>query len=627
MCGIAGYIGFKSNDQKALNISIRSAIRYRGLDGEGEWNDLNGSVQLFHSRLSILDIEGSPQPMMDESERYIIVFNGEIYNYLELKQAYQKAGAHFQTHGDTEVILEGYKLKGAKVCNDLNGMFAFAIWDKVERRLFLARDRLGKKPLYWANLNGAFFFSSSLDAFSQVPGWTGKLSLLNLDLYAAIGDYFPGETAFRQAYALPPATYATVEYDSDRIPHPYSYWSLDFSHKFAGTLDEATDEFEELITHATEIRLRADVPVALTFSGGVDSGIIAAVAKHRLGKSLSCWTIDYHTEEDQSEETLIAKAVAEHFGLDWHYRNFDYHHDLLPALRDALRMVDQPCRHIALSYSRRLYAAIRPAAKVVLSGNGADELFLGYSGNENLVSQDRTVRHPHWRSFVRRFLPNSLAHRFARSRELAGYQIAYIKANLGNYPDEDDPEVKVKVISNRIMQSNATSYADLYTLMALSHYTSDPNFRIPDIAGLAEQVEVRSPFLDYRVVEFAARLPTHFKIGDPESARENKLILKRYYQRYVSDEVAWATKKGMGSNLRYDDTLVNDPKLLMLYEQLIAKIKAAGLSSEKYEQGWQEFLRDKRKGIRYPSSAGVMSTGLMLGLWLERGSSTEVSAR
>jgi asparagine synthase (glutamine-hydrolysing) len=617
MCGIAGYLGCTVADSDRLNAAMRVAIRYRGLDGEGEWRS-PGEVQLFHSRLSILDLEGGAQPMIDGSGRYVIVFNGEIYNYLELKQAYSKAGAQFRTNSDTEVILEGYKLKGAAVCRELNGMFAFAIWDKVERRLFLARDRLGKKPLYWTHIGGAFFFGSSLDAFHGIPGWTAQLSLLNLDAYAAIGNFLPGETAFRLGYALPPASHAIVDYAGDRRPRIETYWRLDFSRKFSGTLDEAIDEFEDLITDATAIRLRADVPVALTFSGGVDSGIIAAVTKVRLGQSLSCWTIDYHTDDDQSQETLIARAVAEHLGLEWHHRNFDYHRDLLPALRDALRMVDQPCRHIALSYSRRLYAAIRPAAKVVLSGNGADELFLGYAGNENLAAQDGQRHEAPWRTFLRRALPKRLGQRFARTKELADYQAAYVRANLGKYRDEDDPEAKVQAIRQGIVESNVASHADLYTYMALSHYTSDANFRIPDIAGLAEQVEVRSPFLDYRLVEFAARLPTPFKIGSHDRPDNNKLLLKHYYRRYVPEEVAWAAKKGMGENLRYDRTLATDPALVALYERLLGSIAAAGLPEGAYRKGWQEFLRDKREGVRYPPSAGVMSTGLMLGLWLER---------
>jgi asparagine synthase (glutamine-hydrolysing) len=590
---------------------MRAAIRYRGRDSEGEWVS-PGEVALFHSRLSILDIEGGAQPMVDTSGRYVIVFNGEIYNYLELRRAYEVGGARFRTNSDTEVVLEGFKRKGLDVCRDLNGMFAFAIWDTRERRLFLARDRLGKKPLYWTVLSGVFFFASSLDAFRHISGWTSELSRLDLDAYSAVGDFLPGRTAFKQGRSLPPASYATVDLEGEREPRVEVYWRMDFSRKFEGSFEEATDAFEELIADATAIRLRADVPIALTFSGGVDSGIIAAVARRRLNVSLSCWTIDYHTDDDPSEETQIADRVACHLGLEWHYQHFDYHNDLVSSLREVLGRVDQPCRHIAISYSDRLYSAIRPKATVVLSGNGADELFLGYTGNETLAAQE-VARRP---SLLARMLPSSLAEA-RRSRELADYQSAYVRANLGTYPGEDEPEIGVRAIGDGILESNVSSFTDLYTYMALRHYTSDANFRIPDIAGLAEQVEVRSPFLDHRIVEFAAGLPLGFKIGDPRDPNCNKWLLKHYYARHVPDEVAWTRKKGMGENLRYDRTLATDPELLQLYAHLLDRIADAGLAERRYREAWEDFKRDKRSGVHYPASAGVMATGLMLGLWLE----------
>ncbi len=610
MCGIAGYVGAVKGDLLDLEAAMRSSIRYRGRDGEGAWT-APGEAAVFHSRLSILDISGGAQPMSDRSDRFICVFNGEIYNFLELRNEYEARGAQFKTNSDTEVILEGFKLKAEKVCDDLNGMFSFAIWDKMERRLFLARDRLGKKPLYWTSLNGVFYFASSLDAFRCLPDWTNKLSRLDLDSYGAIGDFLPGRTAFIQGRALPPGTHATVDLASDGLPRVETYWRMDFSRKFAGTLDEATDAFETLIVNATAIRLRADVPVALTFSGGVDSGIIAAICQQELRYQIPCWTIDYHTAEDPSEEALIAEQVARHLGLEWHFQNFDYHTDLIPSLRDAFAFVDQPSGHAALGYSRSLYAAIHKTAKVVISGNGADELFLGYSGNENLAVVEQK---PGWRDKIRGILSLGAD----RAHELAKYQAAYILANLGSYSGEDDPEVGTAAICEGIVAANVTSRADLYTYMALRHYTMDSNFRTSDIAGMAEQVEVRSPFLDYRMVEFAASLPTQFKIGSPNDASANKFILKRYYNRYVPDNIAWATKKGMGANLRYDRTLADAPELLALYEKILGRISDAGMPTESYRKAWQDYVREKRAGVQYPSSAGKMMTGLLLGLWLDR---------
>jgi asparagine synthase (glutamine-hydrolysing) len=619
MCGIAGYVGHIGNGQRPEDQAMRGAIHYRGRDGEGEWTCQSMHARLFHSRLSIIDLESGAQPMTDLSGRYVIVFNGEIYNYLELRKSYAAAGASFRTNSDTEVILEGFKLKGEAVCQDLNGMFAFAIWDIREKKLFLARDRLGKKPLYWTSLGGRFYFASSLDAFRAITGWTGELSRLNLDAYGALGSYLPGETAFRQARSLPSASYAWVD-AKKMTPRVSVYWRLDFSKKSSLSMETALEKFEELISNAVDIRLRSDVPVALTFSGGVDSGIIAAVAKKFSGKRLSCWTIDYDTEADRSEETEIARRVAAELGLDWHFKHFDYHTELLPALRGALEFVDQPCGHIAISYSRQLYAAIRSEAKVVLSGNGADELFLGYNGNEQLVAKDAAQSRASWFArWWRRSMPGGVErHQKQSGKLLADYQTDYIRANLGHYPEDGDTEARIQAIHADIMASGVASHADLYTYMGLRFYTAEPNFRIPDIIGLSEQVEVRSPFLDHRMVEFAAALPIEYKVGDTTGPRQNKLLLKTYYEKHVPADIAWASKKGMGWNLRYDRTLACDPELASTYEHFLQGIAEANLPVVKYRQAWQDFVRDKHLGVEFPASAGAMSAGLMLGLWLDR---------
>jgi len=629
MCGIAGYVGHIGNGQSSEDEAIRNAIRYRGRDREGVWSCKTKQARLFHSRLSIIDLESGTQPMTDWSGRYVIVFNGEIYNYLELRKSYAAAGASFRTNSDTEVILEGFKLKGEAVCQDLNGMFAFAVWDTREKKLFLARDHLGKKPLYWTSLGGRFYFASSLDAFRAIPGWTGELSRLNLDAYAVLGSYLPGETAFRQARSLPAACYAWVD-TKHLTPKVSTYWRLDFSRKSFLSLETALEQFENLIANAVDIRLRADVPVALTFSGGVDSGIIAAVAKKFSGKQLSCWTIDYDTEDDRSEETEIARRVAAELGLDWHFKHFDYHRELLPALRAALEFVDQPCGHIAISYSRQLYAAIRSEAKVVLSGNGADELFLGYNGNEQLVAKDAAQSPASWLArWWRTSMPGGVArHQKQCSKLLADYQTDYIRANLSHYPEDGDTEARIQAIHADIMASGVASHADLYTYMGLRFYTAESNFRIPDIIGLSEQVEVRSPFLDYRMVEFAAALPVEYKVGDTTGPSQNKLLLKTYYQKHVPADIAWAPKKGMGGNLRYDLSLASDYALHDVYEALLDRIKQAGLPETKYRDALKDYVSDWRvwkksnnQSNNYfcPTSASLVSAGLMLGLWIDRG--------
>ena len=227
--------------------------------------------------------------MADEHERYVLVFNGAIYNYRELRDDYSRRGAKFRTHSDTEVILHGFVLKGERVLDDLNGMFAFAIWDRQERRLFLARDRLGKKPLFWCRVGDALVFASTIDAFRGIGGWSDRLSEAGVTLYSFLGGFPRETTAFAQAHALPPASLAWFS-PGDARPRVSRYWLPRYADKARGRESDFLDEYGELLADAVRLRLRSDVPLALSFSGGTDSGTIAALAKTRFNVQFSIAT-------------------------------------------------------------------------------------------------------------------------------------------------------------------------------------------------------------------------------------------------------------------------------------------------------------------------------------------------
>ncbi len=617
MCGIAGYIG---PDIRRLPASagraMAAAIRYRGRDAEGRWSD-GRRVFLAHSRLSVIDVAGGGQPMTDTTGRYVLVFNGEIYNYKELRAAYARRGARFRTQSDTEVVVEGYRLLGERVCQDLNGMFALAIWDLEEQQLFLARDRLGKKPLFWFAANGVFAFSSSLDGFQGLPGWTGELSEAGMGLYSLLGT-FPGEsTVYRQARALPPACHAVVR-PGDATLRPCRYWRLAFTPKWSRGKAALFDTYEELLADAIRIRLRSDQPLALTFSGGVDSGSIAVLCARRLHTPLRCFTIDYSTADDPSEETRIAGQVAGLLGLEWRHIQFDYHHCLLPDLPAAYRFYDQPCQQLPLVYAQRLYEAIKPHATVVLSGNGADELFTGYIGDERtrrrglVLSALRPCR-PLFRArvfpeFLRLPLPDAFfasLERQAASLVPAGEALEEVRAHL-------------RALLAEARESGAEAALDLKMFMGLFCSAVDSNFRLPDISGLAAQVEVRSPYLDYRMVEFAARLAHRLKVGSLFSPRRNKLLPKQWYARHVPREIAWSRKKGMGWNLRWDRSIATDPGYHAWFARAYDALDEAGIASAPYRQAWSGYVRAIRRGVEFPAEAGMMMKGFMLGMWLLR---------
>lgn len=616
MCGIGGLIS--SSLPSAPDDSGRvlcNAIHYRGKDDQGQWED-GKHVRLFHARLSIIDLKTGRQPMTDYSGRYVIVFNGEIYNYRELRLLYSKAGGHFRTESDTEVVLEGYRLKGSRVCEDLNGMFAFAIWDTVQKELFLARDRLGKKPLFWASLGDQFCFASSLEAFRGLPGWEDDLCPGATLFYSLVGTFPRGGTIYRKAHALPPACHARVRLDGDMRPHCETYWQPDFRRKSQRGFAELVDEYEALLADAIDIRLRSDVPLALTFSGGVDSGTIACIAAKKLGRKLACYTVDYHTEEDPSEETLTARSVAQLLGLDWHYIHFDYHNQLLAELNAAYRFYDQPCQQMALVYSHRLYEAIKPYATVVLSGNGADELFTGYVGDEQFMLKGFVIETLRWLRPVMRDLPVSPYFRMSLPR-------AYVESLIaaGKMADARNDALEgfipaAQSIADEAEACGAERALDFKMLLSLRYSSTDSNFRLPDISGLASQVEVRSPFLDYRMVEYAARLPHRFKVGNVFSAVKNKFLPKRYYERHVPADVAWSRKKGMGWNLRWDRSIANDPSFLPAFEAAWQSMERIGMETSHFRAAWKNYVADVRGGIEFSGHARVMMNGLMLGTWL-----------
>ena len=617
MCGIAGYVGHDiCCEPDVAADAMARAILYRGRDSQGKWSD-GKRVNLVHSRLSIIDLDTGGQPMKDSSGQYVIVFSGEIYNYQELRAEYERGGAHFITRSDTEVILEGYKRKGWRVCDDLNGMFAFAIWDGYRRELFLARDRLGKKPLFWTKKDGRFYFSSTLDAFRNLPGHSQELCKASVALYGLIGGFLGDGTIYKNASAIPPGCWAVVTEDG-WTPHIQRYWRMNFAKDTQGSLTDRLQQYADILADAVRIRLRSDVPLALTFSGGVDSGTIAAICARHLKMPLSCYTIDYHTEEDPSEETVNAKKAAKHLGLEWNYVHFDYHLDLLPELKEAYRFYDQPCQQIALVYSRRLYESIKPFATVVLSGNGADELFTGYVGDERIRQKGMLLNLSRW---MRPALKHTAVSPYLRMPLPGAYASALLtkaRTICASADVIDKVSQTLDRFSKEAAECGVVSALDFKMYLSLTASTVDSNYRLPDISGLQGQVEVRSPYLDYRVVDFASRLPDKYKIGRLFSANYNKFLPKCYYEKFMSKEVVWSAKKGMGWNLRWDRSIANNQKFREAFGRSYDMVESSGIHAGHFRDAWQRYVDGVLKNQSTAAYANEMMNGFMLGAWLER---------
>jgi asparagine synthase (glutamine-hydrolysing) len=352
----------------------------------------------------------------------------------------------------------------------------------------------------------------------------------------------------------------------------------------------------------------------MTFSGGVDSGLIAALAAKKLNHAIPCMCIDYHTPENPSEETVIARRVAEHLGLPLSHIHFDYPSELLPLLTESYRYYCQPISQMGITFNLRLYRTIKQIGTAVLSGAGGDELFAGYIGNESSARTDA-------RCLFQRLLPRWL-------RLAIPGPIARRLRVTGNFPEMAvnayrNPSAIRQAVADELqtlmLACDVNSHMDLLMFAGLFIGSVDGNYRLPDISGLQAQVEVRSPLLDYRFVEFASKLPTHLKIGNVNKATSNKWILKRLYEKYVPKDIAWARKKGMGWNIKWDHSFVNDPNYIKIFEQTMDACEIRGIDTLAYRQAFEQYQVEKRKDMMSaPPCGSVMAIALMQGQWLLR---------
>jgi asparagine synthase (glutamine-hydrolysing) len=625
MCGIAGYVSTDVMRWRAADRSIARAIAYRGPDAHTYWSD-DRLVSLHHARLSIIDLEGGGQPMTDTTGRFVIVFNGAIYNYPELRQEYEKAGARFATHSDTEVLLNGFALKGERVLADLNGMFACAIWDQRDRRLFLARDRLGKKPLFWTCIGGALAFASTLAAFRALPGWNDATSEAGLVLYSFLGGFPSDTSAFAAAKSLPAAHCAWFE-PGTQAPRIARYWSPRYDRKANLAERALLDEYADTLGDAVRLRLRADVPIALSFSGGTDSGTIAALAVGLSQAPLNCYTIDYDTPEEPSVEVAMARRVAADLKLPWQHIQYDYRAELLESFHDAYQDFDQPCQQLALVYARRLHQVMSERCRVVLSGNGADELFTGYAADTRLRSFDRNRR---WLRRIPQYLYERLSERRRRDWNHVRLDrltipewarrdmLAYARQFSGDAAVIDECQSVIDRFCDHCAESGIDTMTDFVMYRGLAVSAADTNYRLPDITGYGAHVEIRSPFLDYRMVEFAARLPYRFKVGRAGGELRAKYLPRRFYERLVGPEIAWAPKLGMGANLHWPQEFAFNPKFSSELASAYRALPKSRIAPEAFEQAYEQFRADvAAKASSFPTAATMMN-GFMLGAWLER---------
>jgi asparagine synthase (glutamine-hydrolysing) len=628
MCGIYGYITQTATICPTVLHRMGHVLRHRGPDDEGELilSASEMSVGLGHKRLSIIDLSpAGKQPMANEDETIWITFNGEIYNFRELRDGLKQKGHQFRSNSDTEVVIHLYEELGTNCLQQLNGMFAFALWDAKRRTLFLARDRTGKKPLHYCIANGNFVFASEIKALLQHPAVTRELDLKALHKYLAY-EYVPApHTIFKSIKKLEPGHYLLY---CNGTAVTSQYWDIPIEDYPISDRTEAqyVEELEELLERAVSSRLMADVPVGLFVSGGLDSGLVAAMAR-KAKQDLECFSIGF--EESSFDESRYAQQIARSLGLKHHLKIFNAN-DMLAMVERLPEILDEPLADPSILPLYLLSKFASEYMKVVLSGDGGDELFAGY---QTYQAHKFVTFYDALPGFVKELIKAAAFHLPVSHRYLSlDFKLKQFLRGVGvsseirfflwrgafSNAERNEllsPEIRSELqkenayeeIYRYVRQSGLTKELERILYLSMKLYLQDNNLVTVDRASMANGLEVRSPLLDRDVVEFVCRLPMEYKL----KGLKTKYLLKKIAEKFLPRNVVYRKKKGFGVPLA--KWLNGELKEFMLDHLSQQKIEQQGIFHYPYVKKLIDEQLLKTKDNREP-----LWTLLVFQTWYER---------
>jgi len=587
MCGFVGVIGNRGNlpGLEALR-SMRDSLMHRGPDDSGEYCDEH--VVLGFRRLSIVDT--SPrghQPMSDATETLTIVFNGEIYNHLELRSELIAKGYQFRSETDTEVLLALYGQYGTDMFRYINGMFAFALYDKRKGCVVLARDRMGVKPLFYYIFRDGIAFGSELKALRPLPHFPEEINNKALGMYMRF-NYVPGGTCiYSGVNKVPKGHFITVAIDKPDSPSIKKYWGLNWDVEPEQRSEEFwLNQIEELLYDAVRIRLRADVPIGTFLSGGIDSGLVTAMASRIIGRDLKTFTVGFPGEYDEQSN---AEITANHLGVNSCVERVEGDElDLLPELAAHF---DEPFADMSMVPTYQICKRMKEHATVILSGDGGDELFAGYPTHlvawkmrhmdklpdwligPTLKSVARLAPRASWlrRNLLRNSLPSRMRSALYQRDVCEEWQDAVLKRDFVIETEEMlSLLADAHVIGEGRTALDRTQAGDMELLLP------DNMLLKVDRMSMKASVEVRSPFLDYRFAELVPRIPPALRVKHGQS----KYLLRKLAERYLPREIVYGPKRGFDAPI--DKWLFHDrnnriQKRLMKEKEAIQVTKQGGL--------------------------------------------------
>jgi asparagine synthase (glutamine-hydrolysing) len=559
MCGIVGVSGSLQIEKIGKVVKrMNAAIAHRGPDDEGVWVEEGFGFGM--TRLSIIDLAGGHQPMWDEKMSIGVVYNGEVYNYRVLREEMERGGVHFKTNSDTEVVLKGLMLKGTRAIHDWNGMFAIACWNRTGKKLTLIRDRIGVKPLYYFWDGVTLIFASEIKALLASGLFQPRLNRQAVWDYLTFR-YVPGpETIWHQIWKLPPGH--ILEWSPGAEPRLHCYWKTDVvSEQGEISVNDKLREFEDLFLDSVQQRLLAsDVPVGVLLSGGLDSSTVAAAAVELGHRRFHTFSVGFEQGGDYSE-LAYARSVAKHVGAEYHEVVIDQS-AFLDMLPQAVRAADEPLADLAAIPLLAVSRLARQWVKVVLSGEGSDEILAGYSFG-NLVRNFRLIKHIQtlppsilkWMVGLLVLFPGKYSEKLNKVANI--HLSKWGSARRYHMTRHWTQEQKVLLWpsfsgldSNRIiddMYATAASENPLEQILSVyqKSWLVEDLLMKADKMTMATSLELRVPFLDYRLVEWANRQRPELKVGHLGSRRYvTKYILRRFAQKRLPREIINRPKQG-----------------------------------------------------------------------------------
>lgn len=625
MCGIAGFwTNWLLEDTKSVADRMGDAIQHRGPDSSSIWEDKTAGLTLIHRRLAVVDVSpAGKQPMVSECGRYVICYNGEIYNYREIRADLESKGhTSWRGHSDTEVLLALIARDGMHAAlQQCIGMFAISLWDRSERKLVLARDRLGEKPIYYGHQGGSFLFASELKALRAHPHWEGEIDRNNITLLMRHNYIGTPHCIFRSIWKLLPGHYIEVQEGGRLLSEPICYWSIEESVQrgqrqplFLGDKD-ATDALEQLLLDAVALQMQADVPLGAFLSGGIDSTTIVALMRARSSQPVRTFSIGF--EQQAYNEAHYAKKVAAHLGTD--------HTELYVSSKEAMEVIpelpliyDEPFADSSQIPMFLVSALAKKHVKVSLSGDGGDELFggynrytLGYGLWRKLSRLPVSIRHAlhialpripscvlnrastlspkEWRPFL---TSDRLEKLGAVMKHQTGEEFYRSLVSHFQWPEK----LVLHSHEPRTVLTDPTAWPPVGILHERMMYLDTKTYLPDDIlvkvdrAAMAVGLETRVPFLDHRVVEFSHRMPLSMKIRDGQRKWLLRQVLDRHVPRALTDRPKMGFGVPIGDWLRHS---LRDWAEDLLDE---ARLRRDGyFDAGQVRRTWQDHLSGRRQ--------------------------------